>query len=141
MKNIGDILDYQVEKMEECGCFTVFVAVDWHDTLVPAFSSDEYALYPFAEEALKILSDRDDIKLILSSHTEDSLSEAFIHGLREKFGINFNSYNENKDKPTEIECVNQKFYYNVLIDDKAGFDPKSDWWILYCHLMRKDNEV
>ena len=37
------------------------------------------------------------------------------------------------------ECYEKKFYFNVLIDDKAAFDPESDWEPLY-HLLMKYKE-
>ena len=32
----------------------------------------------------------------------------------------------------------KKYYFNVLLEDKAGFDPLKDWWFLYDYFKNTD---
>jgi hypothetical protein len=47
-------------------------------------------------------------------------------------GIAFDYVNSNPEVPdTETGNFTDKFYFNFLIDDKAGFDAETDWEKLY----------
>ena len=50
--------------------------------------------------------------------------------------FNFNPTIEN----TQTGCFDDKFYFSILLDDKAGFDPDTDWKLIYEYLKRKNNE-
>ena len=46
----------------------------------------------------------------------------------ERLGVSFDFFNENPlCESTELCNFKDKFYFNVLIDDKAGFDGESGW--------------
>lgn len=46
-------------------------------------------------------------------------------------GIYFDFYNENpKEISTSYADFSKKFYFSVLLDDKAGFDPDTDWKLI-----------
>ena len=47
--------------------------------------------------------------------------------------FNFNPAIEN----TKTSCFDDKFYFSVLLDDKAGFDPDTDWKLIYDYLKNK----
>lgn len=76
---------------------------------------------------LRFLSNRRDVRTILwtSSHKpviENAL--AFMH----KRGIYFDFVNENPHIINDVLCdFRRKFYFDVLLDDKAGFEPKVHW--------------
>jgi hypothetical protein len=38
---------------------------------------------------------------------------------------------------TKTGCFDQKFYFSVLLDDKAGFDFDTDWKLIYEYLKNK----
>lgn len=47
-------------------------------------------------------------------------------------GVRVDYVNENPECPsTEICDFSKKLYFDVLLDDKAGFDPDSDWECIY----------
>ena len=52
-----------------------------------------------------------------------------------KDGIEFSYINENPEVAgkTEWGDFDTKMYANVLLDDKAGFDPEEDWHALLHH--------
>lgn len=108
----------------------MFVAVDIHDTAVVSnYSGNRIPtmFYPNAKEVLQYLSERPDITLIMftSSHPHEMQKYKVFF---EENGIYFKFINENPDCPsTGYGCYDKKFYFNVLIEDKAGFDADVEW--------------
>jgi len=50
-------------------------------------------------------------------------------------GIFFDYVNENPEyENLSFACFDTKFYYDIGIDDKFGFDANIDWEILYLSL-------
>lgn len=124
---------------KEKGWEFISIAVDLHDTIVEGkhtLGNDGAAYFPNALEVLKRLSQRNDIKLILwtSSHQEALVNE-FVYF--ESLGISFDYVNENPACPTTtLSNFDKKFYFNILLDDKAGFEGKTDWFIVEEELRR-----
>lgn len=116
-------------KMKERNWDCIYMAIDAHGTfLKPTYKKDSvFKFYDGSENVLKYLSTRKDIKLILftSSHTE------YISNLLNELvsrGIYFDYVNENPEiESDKISCFETKFYFDVLLDDKAGFNPETDW--------------
>lgn len=111
------------------GWDTMYWAVDLHETIMRPTHSKEPSteFYDGAVRVLKTLTERPDQYLILytSSHDDD-----VIHylGLLRAQGVLFDYVNENPSVLNNAYgCFDRKFYFNVLVDDKAGFDPESDW--------------
>lgn len=110
----------------------IYVAVDIHGTIFkPTYSSfyshnDEY--YPYAKEVLQMMSRRKDIKLILWSSTPSDILVKYWKNFYNNDNIIFNYINENPEvKDTNIASFKNKFYFNVGLDDKFGFEPETDW--------------
>jgi hypothetical protein len=105
-------------------------AIDLHETiLVPNWTAGQIPteFYPGAKEALQIMTDRKDICLFMftCSHPEDT--DAY-ETLFASHGIYFDYINENPEVTnTALGNYEKKPYYNVLLDDKAGFSPQRDW--------------
>ena len=120
---------------KKSGYYETYWAIDIHGTISkPDYRRDKKVInyYPYAKETLQLLSKRDDIILILytSSYPEEIkiYQKTFI-----KDDIKFKYVNENPEISEEkgsFGYYDDKFYFNVLIDDKAGFDPK-DWKQIY----------
>ncbi len=105
-------------------------AIDIHGTMiVPNYLAGEIPrdFFPGVIEAMQLLSKIPTIKLILYTcshpHEIDQYLEYFkLHN------IHFDFVNGNPEVPSGgYGCFDQKFYLNVLMDDKAGFDPETDW--------------
>jgi len=110
----------------------IYVAVDWHDTMMPStYSNDEYGeykLYPHAEKVLKWMSDCDNIILILYTCSHGDQKADLLSNMHSRYGIDFDYHNGNPEvENTETGDFSEKFYFNVLIDDKAGMAPLDDW--------------
>ena len=107
----------------------IYVLVDIHDTILRACYENEetYEYFPLAQEALRMLSERPDVCLILWSGCYPDKLESYMRRF-EADGIHFDYANRNPEvSNTPLSCFDDKLYFNVGIDDKFGFDPATDW--------------
>lgn len=110
----------------------IYVFMDLHSTLIkPNYKSGEVPteFYKGALEALKLLYIAKDTKLIMYTcshpHEIEQYERLFL-----RHGIRFDYINENPEVTTTPQgygCYDMKPYFNVLFDDKAGFDATEDW--------------
>jgi hypothetical protein len=116
--------------------YKTYWAIDLHGTVIqPNFkkgdSNVEY--YPYAKECLQLLSDRDDIIMFtLTSSYPEELAKYDIQFKADN--INFDYHNENPEitqASGAFGYYKNKPYFNVFFDDKAGFDPETDWELVY----------
>jgi hypothetical protein len=105
-------------------------AFDVHGTILkPNYIHDEISreFYPYAKEVMQLLSKRDDIVRILYTCSYPIEIEQYIAYFKEN-DIHFHFINENPEVANGgYGYYVDKFYFNVLMDDKAGFDGESDW--------------
>lgn len=113
----------------------VYFCIDLHGTIIPSGrgsddKTDEEKFYPYALEVLQNLSRRKDIFLILWTSTPPERMPSVKEFL--KFNnIKFDWFNENPHaKNTPRSDFSKKFYMNVIIDDRAGFEPETDWKLI-----------
>lgn len=129
---------YQQKAAKKWDC--IYVAVDIHGTIFkPTYSKDKenYEYYPDAKRTLQMLSARRGIKLILWSASHEKELDKYIQKF-EKDWIYFDYVNENPEvESTELASFQSKFYFNVGIDDKFGFEPEEDWGKLYWYFFEK----
>lgn len=107
--------------------------VDVHGVIIPgswARSNDLQFITQECIDVLRWISDRKDQRLILwtSSHTKelDNLCNWLCTFWIQVDYTNFNP----EEKNTEYADFTHKPYFNILIDDKAGFDPVTDWAVV-----------
>lgn len=116
-------------RKREKGWEKIYVVVDIHDTILHASYDNEetYSYLPYAREAMQLLSNRDDICLILWSGCHQDTLEAYQRRFAED-GIHFDYLNENPEVGnSSFQNFDKKLYYNVGIDDRFGFNPETDW--------------
>lgn len=135
--SIEKSFDNAFKRMVERKWDKIYVLVDIHDTIFEAcyHEKENHKWYPFAKEALQIMSYSRNISLILwtSSHKE-SINE-YLEYFKAN-GISFNMVNSNSEtKNNELSCFDEKTYFNVGIDDKFGFDAETDWETVYDYLV------
>jgi len=117
-------------------------AIDIHETLIkPSYSRDEIPTewYPLALKALKLISDRADICLILFTCSHPEEIEKYLEFFKLS-NINFEYVNKNPEVKTQENgygYYEDKMYINVLMDDKAGFNPYNDWKYVIAALENK----
>lgn len=121
------------KEKEEKKYDTIYIMVDIHNTILkPTFNKKEkFEYFPYAKETLQILSNRNDVKLIMWSSCYSDRLDLYLNHFREN-GIKFNFINCNPEyKNLSFACFDTKFYYDVGIDDKFGFDAENDWETLF----------
>ncbi len=114
----------------ERGWEKTYWAIDIHGTILkPNYKRNEISreFYPHAIEVLQLLSKQKDIVKILYTCSYPHEIEQYLEYFA-KYDIHFDHVNKN---PEVVDggygCYNNKFYFNVLMDDKAGFDGETDW--------------
>jgi hypothetical protein len=117
-------------------------AFDIHNTLlIPNYSTSDIPVefYPYAVEVMQIINRRNDIVKILYSCSHPSEIKKYLEYFKEH-EIHFDYINENPEIPNSAYgCYEFKPYFNVLFEDKAGFDPHTDWKLVK-ELFEKMNE-
>lgn len=131
--------DKAFQKKSERGWDKIYVFIDIHETMLyPTYERGcEKKFYPLAEETLLLMSSVGDISLGLytCSYPEEILE--YMEFFRSR-GIEFRHINKNLDeKSNKYGYFEEKPYFNVLIEDKAGFDGEYDWSGIYRYLKKK----
>lgn len=134
MSNIINALDrtykYAIHKKWD----TLYWAIDLHGTILYANYKDdsiERQFYPLAKETLQLLTERTDTRLIMfTSTTKDKIQE--YTKMFNDNNIFFDYVNCNPEvEATKYASFKDKFYFNVMLEDKAGFEPEEDWADIY----------
>ena len=124
---------FQLKK--ERGWDTLYVAVDLHGTLVKPYH-DKIEFYDYAPDVISWFNNRPDFKVILWTSSHPKEIAEFLK-LAEEFCLRFDFVNENPlEKNRGFACFDQKFYFNILLDDKAGFVGETDWPLIISELKR-----
>lgn len=120
--------------------FETYWAFDVHGTIfMPTYdlNKKEEEFYPYAEETLKLISNRKDIIMILWTCSYPKEIQKYLDIFSEK-DIHFQHVNKNpviSSNMGNFGYYEEKFYFNVLFEDKAGFDPTSEWEEIYKYLL------
>jgi hypothetical protein len=117
----------------------VYWCIDVHDVILEgkySLMNDGAGYLPNALKVLRMLSKKSETKLILWTSSYPAPISKVLDGL-EKEGVTFAFVNENRDCPNDKLCdFGKKFYFNILLDDKAGFDGATDWFLIEKELKR-----
>lgn len=135
--NIEKSFDGAFKRMKDRYWEKIYVLVDIHDTVFEAcyHEKEEHKWYPFAKEALEIMSHVQQISLILWTSTYENVINEYIEYFKTN-GIKFDYINRNTEtENTSLSCFDEKTYFNVGIDDKFGFEAETDWEIIYNYLV------
>lgn len=119
----------------------IYIMVDVHNTILkPTFDKKEtFEYFPYAKETLQLLSEKENIKLIMWTSSYHEKIQMYLKHFEEN-GIIFNFVNENKEYGNvSFACFDTKFYYDIGIDDKFGFDAEHDWKEIYTFLTKTLN--
>jgi hypothetical protein len=107
-----------------------FVYVDIHGTILePDYGGVAKKYYPHAEKTLKMLSDRPDVKLIMYTCSYNVEISQYLDFFSDS-GIEFDGVNTYPVENTRGGDFTTKPYFNVLLEDKAGFIGDKDWYIV-----------
>ena len=118
------------KKIKDRNWDTIDWAIDRHETcIVPTYDPSEIAteFYPLAKETLIRLTQRADSRLILFTCSHDKEVGEYLNFFKQN-GIVFSYVNENPEvQNTHVGNFERKWYFNILLEDKAGFDPVMHW--------------
>jgi hypothetical protein len=132
MNSIGIIKEaFRVKK--ERNWEKVYFMFDIHGTIfVPSYHREEtFEFYPYAQEALELITNDSEIVNILWTCTSDENVRKYYDYLK-SCNINFDYINENPEiVNTKLSCFEKKMYCSAGFDDKFGFDPLTDWLDIY----------
>lgn len=127
----------------ERGWNKIYVGLDIHETVMePTWSKDlSTKFYDNSLETLKLMSDDENVCIILWSSSLDESNEFYKNILAEN-GVNVNYVMHNPECPsTDYANFDKKMYFNVGLDDKFGFIPNEDWPELYSYFLDKKNKM
>lgn len=120
---------------------TIYWAVDLHGVCLKSnYQTGSYEwINEAAKRALKVISSLPESKIILwsSVHTEE-MGKILCFFAKED--ITVRDFNNNRfEKSNDVSCFEEKFYFSVLLDDKAGFDPDTDWDAIVYYLQTQQS--
>lgn len=143
---IQDAINKAYAQMKERKWNRIYWAIDLHGTCfkcnyVPRtyewFNDD-------VVETLKYIQSLPESEIILWSSCYHNEQVNIIEFFKAN-GINIGYFNQNPYILNTLSgCFNQKFYFSILVDDKAGFDPDTDWKIIKDTLLtikNNNNEI
>lgn len=93
--------------------------------------------YPFAKETLQLLTKRTDIILFSFTSSYPEELNQYIKVFEED-DIHFDYHNENPEVSSakgSFGYYEKKPYFNVLFEDKTGFNPETDWEPIYRYFL------
>jgi len=143
---IVDVIKKQWERQKTHLYYESYFAIDLHGTVIRPDHlriSDSIEFYPYAKEVMQILTKRYDIRTICftSSYPDEIIKYT---KLLKEAGIEFNYIHDNP----EISEANGAFgyykykpYFDVMIEDKAGFNPEIEWKQIYDLLTSEENFI
>ncbi len=140
MKTYATMINDEFDKMLKRKWSYIYFAVDLHGVVFKNnYNGLATEVYDDALEALKIIGNHSNVKIILwTSSTQEDI--AIYRSFLEDNGIAIFDVNRNKDVTTTnnsaVGTFDSKFYFNILLDDKAGFEPENDWKALICHFKQ-----
>lgn len=117
------------KRKDEKSWDTLYILLDIHGcTMKPNWDGVSTEFYPHAIEALQEICKDKTYKIIMwtCSKEEDRLH---YKKLLEDSGIEIYATNSNPDTEGVLNWgdYSQKLYCNILLDDKSGFDPETEW--------------
>lgn len=115
--------------MRERNWDTIYWAIDLHGVCMTSnYEEGKHEfVHDFAVDTLRVISDLSESRIILWSSVHEDQKAPIIKAFADK-GIKVSGFNHNPHEAnTKTGCFDEKFYFSVLLDDKAGFDPMTDW--------------
>jgi hypothetical protein len=109
----------------------VYIALDVHDTIWPGTRTKDTdsvsQYYPLAKEILQFWTNQADTSFILYTCSTTEQTEKINQRLKQD-NILIKQFNENKEcHNTSLSSFEKKLYFQILLDDKAGFEPEQEW--------------
>jgi len=128
---------YQIK--EERNWDTIYWAIDLHGTCLKSnYISGEYEwINEDVKQTLQLIQSLSESAIIFwsSCYPKEQLD---IINFCHNSAIQVHYFNSNPEiNNSKTGCFDEKFYFSILLDDKAGFDPDTDWKLIYEYLKNK----
>lgn len=123
---------------EERGWEKVFFSYDLHETIIlPDYDNvSPLKFYPFAKEALQLITKRNDIVNFIFTCSHPHEMNRYLKFFKEH-DVDFKYVNENPEvKDTRLGCYSVKPYFNCYFEDKCGFDAETEWEPIYNYFKK-----
>lgn len=127
------------QTMKDRNWDTLWWMIDVHDTIFKGkYATDQdFEFYSGCLEVLKWISDQPNQEIILWTSSFKNDAQRVIDYFKENHNIVINYFNENPECPnTELADFATKPYFNILLDDKGGFEAETDWFLVKQELIR-----
>jgi trehalose-6-phosphatase len=118
---------------------TLYWAIDLHGVCLKSnyVTSQHEFINDDAIAGLQMISSLPESKIILWSAMYNKEQFEVIK-LFAEHGITVHDFNKNPEvKSTETGDFSSKWYHNIILDDKAGFDAETDWQEICMYLFEK----
>jgi hypothetical protein len=127
--NIRQVIKKTFESKQAKGWDLLYVLLDVHGVILPSSWHKVNEFKFVTEDCIEVLqwfSKRNDFRIILWTSSYPTETNPLVKWLAE-FEINIDYVNGNPNEPNNTYAdFSFKPYYNILLDDKAGFEP-TDW--------------
>jgi len=121
---------------------TLYIKLDIHETVMkPDWDGIATEFYPKALDALRLIEADPLYKIIMWTCSKKEDREHYRDLLKME-GISIYSINSNPDVEGVLNWgdYSQKPYCNIVLDDKAGFDPYEDWQEIIDYFTKDKNK-
>ena len=136
MQPVSSMFDKGFHTAKDAGYNYMVIAVDLHGTMINTkvfnetqgkfLDKIEASLFPQAITALQAMSAHKSIVMYVYSGTKKSKLKKLVNYLYEKYGISLDTRYHPMTQHAS-QSFKTKPYFNILLDDRAGFDPTGDW--------------
>ena len=143
MGSIIKIIEKRYEKQMRQQWYETYWLTDLHGTIIrPNYNNplpNKLDFYDFAQRSLQLLTARPDIRTILYTCSHDYQIRHYVNLLRE-YSIEFDYINDNPEiGEGDYGDYTHKPYFDVYLDDKAGFDAETEWREIW-KFLREDKQ-
>lgn len=132
-------IDKAFRVQREKGWERTYWAFDIHETILrPNWEAGVIPteFYPGALKTLQLITQRNDIIALLYTCSHPHEIEQYLIYFRQH-DIHFDYVNENPEVANGgYGCYDRKPYFNVLFEDKTGFDAETDWAQVWQYLQK-----
>jgi len=142
MGAIIDVIHRQYDKQMRQQWYETYWLIDMHGVIIRPNHKEKLVnkldFYEWAKPSLQLLTARPDIRTILYTCSHKDQIRHYIN-LLSLHNIEFEYVNDNPEiGEGDYGDYTNKPYFDVYLDDKAGFDAETEWADIY-HWLRQDN--
>ena len=141
MGDIIDVIERQYDKQMRRQWYETYWLIDMHGVIIRPNHKEDLVnrldFYDFAQRSLQMLTNRPDIRTILYTCSHDYQIRHYVN-LLGMADIEFDYINDNPEiGKGDYGDYTHKPYFDVYLDDKAGFNSEVEWYDIF-NFLRED---